>query len=222
YMPGGLYGEFDTAKFVTEARGIFYMSLGLKSQNTEDAVKLLEKAYNLFSELGDAPLVFSRYVSCLKRRATGNQAALECEGHIEFIKGRQFMEIEPPKATEYLIAAAKAYRAARLYDVVKDVNARIQELRATRKCWMCGREIQSADHFKIVKADVGQYFVNLLRRRNEDMRVIEGASGIALCNPCYTAVFYEADRIARGYYEAAMRAIAALEARIRRLEARIR
>jgi hypothetical protein len=87
---------------------------------------------------------------------------------------------------------------------------------------MCGREIQSVDHFKIVKADIGPYFVNLLRQRNEDMRVIEGASGVALCNPCYSAIFYEADRIARGYHEIAMQAIAALEARIRRLEARMR
>lgn len=222
YMPGGLYGEFDTAKLVTEARGIFYMSLGLKAPNIEEAVKLLEKAYDLFLEIGDAPLLFSRYVSCLKRRVTGNQAALECEGHIEFAKGRRFIEVEPPKATEYLIAAAKAYRAARLYDVVKSVNARIQELRATRKCWMCGREIQSADHFKVVKADVGPYFLNLLKQRNEDMRVIDGASRIALCNPCYSAIFYEADRIARGYHAIAMQAIAALEARVRRLEARAR
>ncbi|WXG41687.1 MAG: hypothetical protein WED07_13145 [Candidatus Freyarchaeum deiterrae] len=221
YMPGGLYGEFDTAKLLTEAKGTSYMSLGLQAPNVVDAVKLLERAYDLFLEIGDSPLIFSRYVSCLKRRTTGNNAALECEGHIEFIKGRQYIEIAPPKATEYLIIAAKAYRAARLYDVGKSVRARIQELRATRKCWMCGREIQSADHFKIVKADVGAYFENLLRERNEDMRVINGTSGIALCSPCYTAVFYEADRIARGYHSLAMQAIAALEARVRQLEAAV-
>lgn len=222
YMPGGLFGEFDTARLLTEVRGILYMNLGLTAPNAVDAVKLLEAAYDHFLEIGDAPLIFSRYVSCLKRRTTGNNAALECEGHIEFIKARQFMEIEPPKATENLIVAARAYRAARLYDVAKSVNNRIQELRATRKCWMCGREIQSADHFKIVKADVGSYFENLLRQRNEDMRVIDGASRIALCNPCYSAIFYEADRIARGYHNIAMQAIAALEARIRQLEAAVR
>ncbi|MFB0562101.1 MAG: hypothetical protein ACETWM_12930 [Candidatus Lokiarchaeia archaeon] len=220
YMPGGLYGEFDTKRLLMEARGILYMELGRKAKTVEQAVKLLGSASDLFIEIGDSDLVFSRYVSCLKRRTTGNYAALECEGHIESIKGSVFIETDPSKAIGYIMAAARAYRAAKLHDVWKGMNKRIEALRATRKCWMCGREAQSTDNFQIVRASIGRYFENRLREMKEDMRVMDGKSSIVLCKPCYTAIYYEADRIARTWYDMAMQAIQTLEARIRRLERR--
>ncbi len=220
YMPGGLYGEFDTKRLLTEARGILYMELSRKAKTIEHSVKLLEKASDHFLEIGDSDLVFSRYVSCLKRRTTGNYAALECEGHINYIKGSVYIEIDPSKAIGYIMASARAYRAAKLRDVWKGMNKRIEALRATRKCWMCGREAQSTENFEIVKADVGSYFENRLREMKEDMRVIEGKSNIILCKPCYTAIYYEAEKIAKTWYEMAMQVIQALEARVRRLETR--
>jgi len=222
YMPGGLYGEFDTSRILTEAKGILYMNAGLKAGSVEEAVGLLEKASECFLQIGGAPLFFSRYISFLKRRTTGNHAALECEGQIEYINGRNFVEVEPPKAVEYLMAAAKAFRAAKLREVWQEVNKLIRGLRATRKCWMCGREVQGANHFNLVKADVGCYFEKILKDRKEDLRAIDGLLSIALCRPCYTSIYYEADRIAKMYYDMAMQAINELAAEVRTLAAEVR
>ena len=222
YMPGGFYGEFDSSRLVTEARAILLMSEGLRETRMERIRELLGEASSRFAEIGSEPLIFSRYVSCLKRRSTGNSAALECEGHIELIEGARVEEVEPLKAVEYMMAASRAFRAAKLRERARAINGRIRGLRTTRRCWMCGRVAQGSRHFKIVGAEVGRYFEKVLREAGEDLRVFEDLHSIVLCRPCYTSISNEADRIAREYFDRVMEVVSRLASQVEMLAAEVR
>ncbi len=212
-LPGGRFGEISTLRIITELKAINYMNQGIESNNAAT----VRKAIDLFMEIGDEPLIFSRYLRPIMRRQSGSRAALECEARAQIIEGEALKDPNPSAAVSHYMIAVRALRSARLYDEEIEYQKTLVGLRIVRTCWFCGRKVQGASHLVWMKASVGDYFKRLLEANKEDVRII-GKQRIIACKPCYSAISGEANRIASSYYEKTMKILRDLAARVERLE----
>jgi hypothetical protein len=212
-LHGGFFGDYSTDRIIKEVEALLLMDNGLSSKNPE----FLEKAADLFMEIGSAQLFFSRYVRPIGRRVTGNKAALECEAGASKIKGDAVADPQPNAAIPHYMLATRALRAARRYREESEVRAKLIGMRMTRRCWFCGRLVQGANHFTSLHANVTKYFENLLVENKEDLRVCD-ENMIYVCMPCASAVSNEAEKRARLYYDDAMRCINRLTSEVQALK----
>ena len=215
-LPGGIFGSFETNRVFAEVTAILKMDEGMSTGN-QDA---FNEAIDIFLQIGNAPLYFSRYVRPLQSRITGSRAALECEARSQILKGAALADIYPNAAIPHYMIATRALRAARKYNVESKYRKILIGLRMVRRCWICGRLVQGANHFKNMDASVTGYFEYILKENKEDLRVIDG-SAIVACMPCSTAITTEAERIAQIYHDRLSREITILKSEIQNLRSKI-
>lgn len=212
-LPGGVFGEIDTGRILSEVKAILLMDKGMLGGYDE----MFKEAIQLFLEIGHDELYFSRYVRPLKRRINGRRAALECEARSQILKGEVFADPYPNAAIPYFMIATRALRAARKYDEESTVRATLIGLKMVRRCWFCGRLVQGANHFVSLDSSVTEYFQHLLRENKEDLRVHDGDS-ISACVPCATALNKEADRVARFYHDVLLQELNKLRSEVQHLQ----
>ncbi len=187
YMLGGAFGEFPAKRFVNEAIGLLALNNAkLTNMGLEEIVENLDKATKAFMEIGNDYLFYSKYLSIINKRVTANYAALISEANKAYLLGEYYSDIDPTKAVEHYMIASRAYRTARRMDIYRDVIKLIQGVRVTKKCWICGREIQGEKHFVYLDAKLGPYFEKLIEK-NQDKHSIHG-NKIVVCNVCYSAI----------------------------------
>ncbi len=215
-LPGGRFGEFSTFRILRELKAIETMAIGL-SRNDHN---MLRQAVDLFMNIGDEMLIFSMYLSPLKRRITGRRAALECEGYAQVIEGARFVDEDPSAAAEYYMMAVRAFRSARLHDKEAIYQNTLIGLRVELTCWICGRRVKGASHLVWMPAQVSNYFVKLLEENKEDVRSVK-PNRLVVCKPCYTAISNEALAQARKEAARVMARVQELERRLRRLESTV-
>ncbi|MHA1637382.1 MAG: hypothetical protein ACTSUO_04685 [Candidatus Thorarchaeota archaeon] len=216
-LPGGIFGPFETDDIFTEIKAILRMDEGMATGN-QDA---FNESIQLFLEIGNSQLHFSRYVRPLQSRVTGSRAALECEARSQIIKGAALADCYPNAAIPHYMIATRALRAARKTDVELKYRRILIGLKMVRCCWICGRLVQGDNHFTNMDSSVTGYFEYILKENKEDLRVYEG-NRIVACTPCSSAISKEADRIAKGYYERVKRDIASLKSDIQILKSIIK
>ncbi len=192
---GSGFGVFTTTRIFNEIYAIHLMYEGMESKSA----KMVRDAAELFLTISDEFLFYSRYMKPLKRRVTGTRAALECEARAQIIEGTKLADPNPSGAIPHFMIAVRALRAARLFDDEVVYRRMLMGLRAIRTCWFCGRRIQGSSHLVWMESEVSEYFVNLLRENNEDLRMVH-ENKITACIPCFKAINKEADRIANIYY----------------------
>jgi hypothetical protein len=208
-LPGGVFGDFETDRIFAETRGILMMDQGIRDKDT----KVLEHAIEHFLQIGKEPLFFSRYVSVIGRRITGNRAALECEAKAEIVRASELEDANPSAAIPHYMLATRALRAARRREDESKYRRILQGLKKVRPCWFCGRLVQGANHFRQMPSEITPYFEKLLVDNNEDIRVLDDQT-IHVCNPCAAAITKEADRIASHYKDYLLERIANLAEQI--------
>ncbi|MHA1136191.1 MAG: hypothetical protein ACTSSE_06875 [Candidatus Thorarchaeota archaeon] len=195
-LPGGIFGEYSVSRVFTETRALLLMSRGKNESSSE----ILSEAIELFLEIGREQLFFGRYVHIIRRRINGVRAALECEGESHVIEASSIADVDPSGAIPGYMMAIRAYRAARRNDLEKQYRSELIGLKQIGKCWLCGRTVQGANHFRILESDVTPYFKKLLVENKEDMRTHRETSIVA-CSPCAKAIEMEAHRIAGEYHK---------------------
>lgn len=133
------------------------------------------------------------------------------------------------KAVE-LYAEALAYLQQASDRMSKDVRARLEKLGRATKCWLCGRAVQGEDvNFVYLDSTLTSYISG--RYGGDAPNIVRGGA-VAVCRACHGAIYKLSDKVARYYYEEAIRAlrqveerltlrIQALESRVASLEARI-
>ncbi len=215
-LPGGIFGEYDTSRVFDETRGIILLRQGQNERNPD----LLQSAIDKFLHIGKSQLFFGRYVKVIGRRISGTRAALECEAIGHVIRATAIADANPSGAIPHLLLATRAFRAARRNDLESRYRLELVGLRKVRKCWFCGRTVQGANHFRLMKSKMSSYFSNLLESTKEDMRVFEEDSIVA-CLPCAEAIGHEADRIAQYYYSLAMKRLESIDRQLQQLRTAI-
>ncbi|MEM0014844.1 MAG: hypothetical protein QXS42_04930 [Zestosphaera sp.] len=143
-------------------------------------------------------------------------------GYARVIRAARVEENEPDKAVE-LYSEALAFLQQSTPEVRDHVNGKIVKLSKSTRCWVCHREIQGEEvNYIYLPASINEYIKS--RYGREAPYMIEGG-GIAVCRVCYTMVRDLSDRIARNYYDLALKEMRMMEerlnARIRELQSRI-
>jgi hypothetical protein len=216
-LPGGIFGSYETDDIFSEIKAILRMDEGMTTGN-QDA---FNESIQLFLEIGNSQLYFSRYVRPLRGRITGSRAALECEARSQIIKGAALADCYPNAAIPHYMIATRALRAARKTKSELKYRRILIGLKMVRRCWICGRLVQGDNHFTNMDSPISEYFEYILKENKEDLRVFEG-NRIVACTPCYGAISREADRIARRYYELVTREINLLKSEIQALKSKIK
>lgn len=113
-----------------------------------------------------------------------------------------------------LYAEALAYFQQAADPLANPVKARISKLGKATKCWFCGRAVQGEEvNFVYLDSFLTKY---IIEKYGSDAPDIIESSGkrVAACAGCYGAIHSLSEKIARYYYEEAMKALKALEERV--------
>lgn len=113
-----------------------------------------------------------------------------------------------------LYAEALAYFHQIADQFTELVKVKIDKLGKATKCWICGRSIQGEEvNFVYLDSFLTKYIVE--RYSKDAPGIIEtNTMKIATCSACYGAIYKLSDKIAKYYYEEAIRALRALEEKV--------
>lgn len=142
-----------------------------------------------------------------------NIVGLRLLGYAKLIEASH-MEREDLNKSVELYAEALAYFQQVAESLANTVKAKIDKLGKATKCWICGRSVQGEEvNFVYLDSFLTKY---ILERYGKDAPNIIETSGtkIATCSACYGAIYNLSDKIARYYYDEAMKALRALEERV--------
>jgi tetratricopeptide (TPR) repeat protein len=122
------------------------------------------------------------------------------------VKGLRIEEEDPDKAVQ-LHSEAIGYLAnvpGQQYSEL--VNDRLSKLSKATKCWLCGRNIQGEGvHFVYLPSIITPYILNCYN--NDAPQIIvssEDEAYVAVCSPCYGAIYKLSIKVAKRYYDLAM------------------
>ncbi|MEM0475010.1 MAG: hypothetical protein QXV93_01470 [Zestosphaera sp.] len=144
-------------------------------------------------------------------------------GYAKIIRATKVEENEPGNAVE-IYSEALAFLQQATPEVREFVNERITKLGKSTKCWVCHREIQGEEvNYIYLPASVNDYIKSKYYR--DAPYLISDDGKIAVCRVCYTMVRDLSDKIAKYYYDLAIKEMRLMEerinARIRELQARV-
>ena len=117
---------------------------------------------------------------------------------------------DPQQAAEYQQIAA-GYRQQNGQSIEANMR-KVREFSKTCTCWLCGR-VASGQGINFFSAPA-EAPASLKDSSTAAASSREDGEHIYICRACYTAVSKRADEISKGYYDDAMRQMAAMEARL--------
>lgn len=139
-----------------------------------------------------------------------NVIGLRLLGYSKLIEASHAEKEDLNKSIE-LYAEALAYFQQIADVLANSVKVKMNKLGKATKCWICGRAIQGEEvNFVYLDSFLTKYIVD--KYGGDAPGIIESNEGkIAACSACYGAIYNLSDKIARYYYEEAMKALRALE-----------
>ncbi|MDI7275121.1 MAG: hypothetical protein QME94_04000 [Anaerolineae bacterium] len=152
----------------------------------EAMVALHERARDRFAALGAGPLVTYAYVPADGPTQTAEARAHLHAGHASWYRAQMHLQSDPAAAAEEMGRAVASYRLAG--DEAREQHAAgwLADLRLSRTCWICGREMQGRGvHFVYLPSGVSPYHQTVLERSKQDPSVLQlEGSQVAVCVVC--------------------------------------
>jgi len=144
-------------------------------------------------------------------------------GIASLIRGEILVLSDPEKASDHLSQAMGYFRLGANEQMIKEAEKIARKSAKVGKCWFCGRIVQGEEiHFVHLNAEVTPYIKT--KYGGDSPQSIEGSTVIA-CRACSSAIEGVSDRIAKAYYDQAVRMMMEMKeellARIRALESEI-
>ena len=128
-------------------------------------------------------------------------------GLASMIRGEMSELKDPAKAAEYY-SQSLGYFSSIVSDEGEKLRAKVEKISKVAKCWFCGREIQGEEiHFFYMDTILTPYIKS--RYGDETPKSLEDGRIVA-CKTCYESIRIAADRIAKSYYDMALKEIAKL------------
>lgn len=106
--------------------------------------------------------------------------------------------VDPAAAADELSRAVMFYRRAGDHQSEEQVAQTLANLRITRTCWVCGREMQGQGvHFDYLPTTVLPYHMTVLEKSKQDASTaLPDASRVAVCVVCKDLILSQARQIA--------------------------
>lgn len=186
------------------------IDLGKASSMSIDEAKRLRELGEFFISKGSKRLITE---DLLEIKEPPNVVGLRLLGYSKLIEASHMEKEDLNKSIE-LYAEALAYFQQVAETLANTVKVKIDKLGKATKCWVCGRSVQGEEvNFVYLDSFLTKY---ILERYSKDApNIVEASSSkIAICSACYGAMYNLSDKIARYYYDEAIKALRALEERL--------
>ncbi|MEM4623218.1 MAG: hypothetical protein QW816_04095 [Desulfurococcaceae archaeon] len=142
-----------------------------------------------------------------------NIIALRLLGYSKFIEASHIEKEDLNKSIE-LYAEALTYFQQAADKIASIVMTKIEKLGKATKCWICGRAIQGEDvNFLYLDSFLTKYIVEKYSGDAPGILILEHGK-VATCSACYGIIYNLSDKIAKYYYQEAMKALKELEQRL--------
>lgn len=187
-------------------------SIDLKNSSSislEEARRIREIGEYLLSK-GDRRLVLEDIFDI---KEPLNIIGLRLLGYSKLIEASHIEKEDLNKSIE-LYAEALVYFQQAADKLASIVKVKIDKLGKATKCWICGRAIQGEEvNFIYLESLLTKYIVD--KYSGDAPGIIELEQGrIATCSACYGIIYNLSDKIARYYYQEAIKALRELEQRL--------
>ncbi|MEM0000608.1 MAG: hypothetical protein QXJ84_01740 [Desulfurococcaceae archaeon] len=179
------------------------------SINLEEARRIREVGEYLLSK-GSKRLILEDIFNI---KEPMNIIALRLLGYSKLIEATHIEKEDLNKSIE-LYAEALVYFQQAADKIASNVMTKIEKLGKATKCWICGRAIQGEDvNFIYLDSFLTKYIVEKYSGDAPGILISEHGK-IATCSACYGVIYNLSDKIARHYYQEAMKALRELEQRL--------
>lgn len=175
------------------------------SMNLEEAKRIREIGEFLLS-MGSKRLILEDIFGV---KESLNVIGLKLLGYSKLIEASHVEKEDLNRSIE-LYAEALAYFQQAADKLADSIKIKIDKLGKATKCWICGRAVQGEEvNYVYLDSFLTKYIVD---KYHEDAPgIIEEDRKVAVCSACYGAIYSLSDKIAKYYYELAMKALKEIE-----------
>lgn len=104
----------------------------------------------------------------------------------------------PEQTQDYLQRSENLFKQAQVNDWAMKTHALVDDVRLSRHCWMCDREVQGRNiYYKHYPAQTTKYFGHIVEKLKQDQNMLEERGTVTLCTACGTAIEAQADEYAK-------------------------
>ena len=180
----GLYGEFlqlENDNDISETKAVSYEELAKK-----------------YLILGTDPLFYP--IILYDTQESGFEVGNYLAGKSEELRGILSESSDPKKAAEHYSSAFTRYNLSNRQSNSQHVNSKLDAAQTEGKCWFCGKEGFGWNiNFLGMRSQVTPYLQGL---SSESLfKEFRSSEEIIVCTSCFSAINWEADRVARKYYD---------------------
>ena len=149
--------------------------------------------------------------------------AHHCNALADYNTALDTLMSSPDEAQDSLQKASMQFRMVSSNDWLQKCDNLLDNVRARRHCWVCGREMQGRNvFFYYYPAKIQKYHGSLISELKQDTGMIDRPGFVTICSVCGSAIENQADQYAtrrvNEFKEWIVPIINNLDARVRQLE----
>jgi len=183
-----------TTPLVTELKAIQLEFQAEQTQATGEKKQLYAQASDLLMTMGAEVLSFADKLGLSGPTDKALLRAYYYGAMSDYYSALTEAAVSPSYAHDYLQKSAVRFRQAGTPDWEAKVEGYLDQIKAKRHCWMCGREMQGRNIFyQYYPARTAQYHKNLIENSGGDAGMLDTDSSVTLCTVCGTAIENQAD-----------------------------
>lgn len=193
---------------------------------TQDPLALAaahERARDCFAPNLGQKLITYAYLSSDPFTDTADTRWALHEGRARWYRAEAQLASDPLAAADEIAEAVRAFRRAGHKEGEREAELLLTNLRLSRTCWMCGREMHGQNvYYYYLPAGVRPYHEALLAKSNQDMKTLVREQGtVAVCSICRDLIVIQAQVMAEQMFQQLIQPYAAqileLSATVQRL-----
>jgi hypothetical protein len=212
----GLF-TIECSKLALECTAVAEEMVALSAPSSgEEALKkraelLFAAAMKFQSQIGPNTLIIPEVYDSKKITGIQKASVLMAEGNENMAESVAMKD--PKKAAEYFHMALNYRRQIGDSAAETRINDKIKQYSKAAACWICGREVTGETiHFVSMPTEITP--LQSTCKQSSPLPSSNDSISIYVCRACYLAIHKRADQVARQYYDAAMREMAAMESRL--------
>jgi len=104
----------------------------------------------------------------------------------------------PEDAENALQKSLMRFKQANETDWSGKVEVMLNQVKAKRHCWMCGREMQGEEiHFRYYPTRITEYIKTQSQKNNEDAGMLDREKHVTICSVCGVTIENQANHFAK-------------------------
>lgn len=194
---GSATETLPAAQLATELQAFLEeMRINALGDGADHAVKAEahERARDRFAAIRSARLAIYPYLGSARFADTAESRYHLHAAWASFHRAMVRRAADPAAAAEEMGRAMVSFRLAGHTENEQESARLLADLRLSRTCWVCGREMQGQDyHFEYVPSIVRPYHMGVLERAHQDLSTLQlDKSRVAVCVVCKGLIMSQA------------------------------